>query len=649
VCGIAGIFTPIGVTTDRLGRMSELLRHRGPDDEGFVLIDREGQPRHHSGADSVEEIRSRLSPLDSIPSDETSYPVGLVHRRLSILDLSAAGHQPMLSASGRFVLAYNGEVYNYLELRAELESDGARFHSGTDTEVILAAWEAWGPACLEKFVGMWAFCIWDMHTQEAFLVRDRFGIKPLYYKASDGTFVFSSELKAIIQTETDAPHIDRTAVAEFLFYGKTTAPSGNLFDGIEELPEGSFLRYSLQDQKCTMHRYYQFGAAGSIDGQATTAETSYATFSEYLNRSIELHLRSDVPVGVCLSGGLDSSYIAAYLAANHPGIPLKTFTAGYRDKDVDESHLALMIRDRYPSVDATVVYPAIETTWSSLDRQIYHHDLPFHSSSMFAQWAVMESVRDGGIKVVMNGQGADEVIGGYYTFAGQHLLDLLLRFRLLRFLRERKELRAGFSKHVEKDILRALYNYLPAQMQKKARSKSRVGAKLLRPEYSMLLGDGQEDSRRRRGYRGMTIESVRYGLQQLLRYEDRISMAFSIESRVPFLDHRFAEHVLSMRSDWKIREGWTKYPLRRAGEGLVPENIRLRRDKMGFLTPAQRWLGEKQSEIVEAIAGSPIRSVIDPEMFEALGKKSATDPTHVSETWKVYVLARWLDIFNVRL
>lgn len=629
--------------------MSELLRHRGPDDEGFALIDRTGNASLYSGGDSANEVKAIQQPLKSIANADVSFPAGLLHRRLSILDLSVAGHQPMISSSGRFLLTYNGEVYNYIEIREELEGRGVRFRSGTDTEVILAAWETWGPACLDKFMGMWSFCLWDIQEQEAYLVRDRFGIKPLYFKASADEFVFSSELKAIVRTDSDAVHIDRTAVAEFLFYGKTSSPSGNLLAGIDELPEGSFLRYRLKDNSYSVVRYYQFGTSTHSSAHGLTEEASYETFSFYLNRSIEQHLRSDVPVGVCLSGGLDSSYIASYLAAHHPNVPLKTFTAGYREKEVDESQLALQVRDMYSAVDASVVYPDIDSTWSSLDRQIYHHDLPFHSSSMFAQWSVMESVRNGGIKVVMNGQGSDEVIGGYYTFAGQHLLDLLLRFRFLRFARERAELRAGFSKHVEKDVLRALYNYLPTSLQKKARERNRLGAKLLRPEYLALLGDGQEDSKRRRGYRGMTIESVRFGLQQLLRYEDRISMAFSIESRVPFLDHRFAEHVLGMRSEWKIRDGWTKYPLRRAGEGLVPESIRLRRDKMGFLTPAQRWLHEKQSEIIETIAGSPIRSIIDPSLFEGLGKQTATDPTHVSETWKVYVLARWLDIFNIRL
>ncbi|MFA6235242.1 MAG: asparagine synthase (glutamine-hydrolyzing) [Bacteroidota bacterium] len=649
MCGIAGIIQSSGVPLVRLARMSQILQHRGPDDEGFVLVDEAGNLQSAAGGDSVEQIRALYPRLENIDTGDHVIRVGLAHRRLSILDLSEAGHQPMLSHDARYVITYNGEVYNYLELRAELELQGTTFRTGTDTEVVLAAWEFWGPQCLDKLVGMWAFCLYDVQENTVFLVRDRFGIKPLYYTDTQIGIVFSSELKAIVQTAESRPVLDAQATAEFLFYGSTVDPSGIMIRDISEVPEGCYLVYQVDDKSSSIVRYYDLNQVSASTRTPASAEDAYTRFTELLNNSIELHLRSDVPVGVCLSGGLDSSYIASFLASRFADVPLKTFTAGYHDERFDESRLALTVRDRYPAIDSTIVYPDIETTWSSLDQQIYHHDLPFHSSSMFAQWSVMESVKKGGIKVVMNGQGSDELIGGYYNFAGQMLLGLLFQMRLARFSREYSALKKGFTKHIETDILRAMYNYLPAYVQAKARKSQRIGAKILGTSYVQLAIGTGNDTRSRRSYRGLAVESVRFGLQQLLRYEDRISMAFSIESRVPFLDHRFAELVLSMRPEWKIRDGWTKYPLRQSGKGLVPEGIRQRRDKMGFLTPAEVWLSEKNSEIRTFVADSRIRSLIDFDAYNTVFSAEHRDPTHISEWWKIFILAKWLENYDIQV
>jgi len=569
------------------------------------------------------------------------------HRRLSIIDLTDEAAQPMLSVDGRYLLVFNGELYNYVELREELLSAGATFRSVSDTEVLLASWEKWGIDCLSRFIGMWAFCIYDSIEKVAWLARDRFGIKPLYYSIDKKTLRFASECKALLRESGRGAKLEHSAAAQFLFYSSTFNPSGLLFSEIEEVPQGTVLRYDLVTADLKNYHYYTFGNINPEVSESLSEEEANATFGELLNASIRLHKRADVPVGVCLSGGLDSSYIASFLASQYSDVSLKSFTAGYSIDTVDESRLAALVRDRYPAIQSTVVYPEMDQTWESLDKQIYHHDLPFHSSSMFAQWEVMRSVQERGIKVVMNGQGSDELLGGYYNFTGQYLVSLLVGFRWLRFMHEARELKKGFTSHLRDDMQRAFYNYLPSVLRSAIRKQKRIGAGLLKPALVALLESDFPGAEYRKTFHGLAVESVKYGLQQLLRYEDRISMAFSIESRVPFLDHRFAEHVLRMKPEWLIKNGFTKYPLRQLGAGLVPDEIRWRRDKMGFLTPAGRWLVEKRNDILEFMHSSRIRSLIDVESYNRLIGQDMNQPTHVSEAWKLFIFAKWLEIYDV--
>ncbi len=644
MCGIAGIINLQGVNPSHLHNMSRVLKHRGPDDEGFVLLSQSSPDQFFKGQDTINE----LAELPSISEQNTnpSYSVGLMHRRLSILDLSASGHQPMAYDNNRYTIVFNGEIYNYKELKSELTQKGHSFTSESDTEVILAAYKQWAEKCVEKFVGMWAFALFDQTKNQLFISRDRFGIKPLYYFKNDNSFVFASEIKALLQLDFIKPEAHMDSIFEYITFGATSDPSANLFKNINVLPPAHNITIDINAFQVTTQCYYDLKGTVSNYSLPNT-QNNQDTFSQLLNTSIDLHLRSDVPIGSTLSGGLDSSTLVALAAGKMNGKTFKTYTAAYHEKDIDESDFAKKVISGHSNIDSHFTYPDIQTYWQDIDKLIWHQDLPINSTSMFAQWEVMKLASQNHTKVLLDGQGADEILGGYYNFAGIFLIEKLKHLNIKSFLNERTELKHKFSPNINNTLGRALYYYIPEFMQRQVRAKKRLGMGFIANKHQHELNSIHVPARGGTSMKEQSLLSVSFGLQDLLRYEDRNSMAFSIESRVPFLDHRLVEFSIALNNDWKIKNGWTKYILRKTAEPLLDKEVVWRKYKMGFLTPQKVWKSQAQKELDQFINDISIPDFLDKNYLIQLNNASINDSSHLSEFWKMVSFLKWADIFKV--
>lgn len=639
MCGIAGIYNPSGVSLEEVIELSQTLKHRGPDDEGFYLAN-QNHAENCRGEDTITELQQlkHLSEVNSQPN------LALVHRRLSILDVSALGHQPYISDDGNYVMVFNGEVYNFKEIRQELEQKGHTFKSNSDTEVVLKAYIEWGKACVNRFVGMWAFVVYDKQENTLTLSRDRYGIKPLYYCHNDNCFAFASEIKALLKLKDVDKTVSNENLGSYLAFGTTSNPYQNLFENILDIEPGCNYTYNLTTQKITKENYF------SIEDQSQKSKeginTNTLQFEELFNQSIGLHLRSDVEVGSCLSGGLDSSAIV-YSASKQLGdVSLKTFTAAYQNKTVDESEYAQLVANQLGNVKDTYTYPDAKTLVADMDKMLYHQDLPIGSTSIFAQWEVMKCANQNQVKVLLDGQGADEVLGGYYNFAGIHLIELLKSLKFVRFLKEYNQLKKNFTPQMKNAVLRAAYYYLPKNLQQKLRAKERLSYNFIKSEKVNELA---LDIPKRGGktFSEHVNLSVQYGMYELLRYEDRNSMAFSIESRVPFLDHRLVDFIRTLPNNQKIHGGWTKYVLRKMLDEKLDDKVVWRKDKKGFVTPQQDWKNELMTSLTTELKESDMPSLMDKEYVLKLCDRDFSNASHLSEFWRAYSVVKWYNIFNL--
>ncbi|HEX7413100.1 MAG TPA: asparagine synthase (glutamine-hydrolyzing) [Bacteroidia bacterium] len=644
MCGIAGIISLEGVNPADLQKMSALLQHRGPDDEGFLLLNPQDKPQHLKGNDTIARL-SHLAHIKGV-NFQTTATLGLVHRRLSIIDLSPAGHQPMSYANDTCQLVFNGEIYNYKELRETLRSKGIVFKTDTDTEVILAAYAHWGEACVQQFIGMWAFALYDTNKQQLFLSRDRFGIKPLYYSLHTNKLAFASEIKALLALNFIKPEADMPSVYEYIAFGATANPSANLFKQIQCLPPSHNMRVDIRDLKTSIENYYDLEQ--QVNNYPLPPHSQMqTTFTNLLTDSIQLHLRSDVPIGSALSGGLDSSTLVAIASSKMNGTTFKTFTASYHEKNIDESHYAKLVTNALPNTQAHYTYPQINDYWADLEKLTWHQDLPINSTSMFAQWQVMKLAKEQNIKVLLDGQGADEILGGYYNFAGIYLIELLKQGKLAAFFSERKQLKTNFTPAINSSLGRAFYYFLPPFMQRTLRAKKRLGMGFINDSYQRELNHISVPERGGKSFKQQSLLSMAFGLQDLLRYEDRNSMAHSIESRVPFLDHRLVEFSIALNNNWKIKNGYTKFILRKTAEPLLPKEVVWRKDKMGFLTPQKNWKASSQKELHDFINQTTIPPFLNKEYITNLCSSDLTNSSHLSEFWKIISFLKWAQIFQV--
>ncbi len=614
MCGIAGATSPSGIDPLLLPGMGDAIRHRGPDGEGYMLHAPGGEIRRFHG--------QRPGP------DEAPATVGFAHRRLSIIDLSEASDQPMVSEDGRLALAYNGELYNYVELREELAAAGRPARTEGDTEIVLNAYAEWGPACLEKFVGMWALAILDTRDDTLFLSVDRFGIKPLFHTVAGGTLYFASEIKSLLSVPAVAPEPDEDVARKFMLTGRVDESPETFFAGVERLPPAHYAVVPLDRAEPVRPRRYWEIPEQSFRGSRRKAAREFA---ERFEESVRVHLRSDVPVGTCLSGGLDSSAIVCVAeelraAGRVPQYAHHGF--GYLPQDSEYSERGFMEEVvRRTGLEMTYVQPSHDQFRDALLEIVRRQDEPFPSTSIAAQWFVFGAAREAGLKVMLDGQGADEVLGGYLGF-----LPLIEQMKERNSPRMRLARLRGTAPPPQDPEAPIPDSATTAVLSPALRERSKLGD-LIGPEYGSLN-------------EVLAAHTTTIGMPSLLRFEDRNSMAHSIEARVPFLDHRLVEFAFSLPGKHKIDDGETKAVLRRALEGTLPESIRTRKDKIGFRAePSATWeLAERNRDSLLADRSGYEERWFDRGGVEAL-LSSGRSPDTEFMLWRVLNTKLWLRTF----
>lgn len=569
MCGIAGIVSLDGFDYQSLVAMTNLISYRGPDGFGFAY---DSLAKNSSLELVHNQYRSPRTP-DAV--------VGLGNRRLAILDISNAGNQPMAIEEGSYCITFNGEIYNYKEVRSELERYGHRFHSRTDTEVILRSYLEWGENCLHRFNGMWSFALWDRPRQTLFCARDRFGVKPFYYALTEGSFYFGSEIKQVLQASQIARTANPRSVHHFLASGLVDFSSETFFRNVYQLQGGHLLRLKLSDRLTpVVERYWELRITPN---SAMNEEDATNEFRHRFKAAVKLRLRSDVPVGVCLSGGLDSSAVLCEAKKLSPSVDFQTFSACFVEPSIDErDYIAAAIA----SARATghQVYPLVGPFWKAIRTISYHQDEPLISTGTFPQWCVMEEARKTRVPVLLGGQGGDETLCGYRKFRYFYLWHLLRSGDPAFFRELALSARNGTRFYWATG---AAAKYLPAPLQRPFSLLHRVATPEFEKQYEACKIDlGAASNLAHRQKIDLTFSS----LPALLHYEDRMSMAHSIESRLPFLDYELVEFTVNCPPSLKLRDGWSKWLLRASMRGTLPEKIRLRRTKLGFDTPNDEWV-----------------------------------------------------------
>ncbi len=598
MCGIAGWMGPSaeGMGCREARAVLDILEHRGPDDWGWFTASGEG-------------VRSGKH----LPED-FSGPVQFLHRRLAILDLSEAARQPMSSQCGRFHICFNGEIFNFIELRAELEREGRTFHTLSDTEVLLEGYAQWGQDLFRRLIGMFAIALWDQAERRMILVRDPFGIKPLFWMPWRGGVAFASEIKALMALPGADRRVDPQSLCDFLRFSTTDHRPDTLFSSVKSLRPAQMMTWDARNPGAGLKdlgRFWAFSLDREID---ISFDEAAERLRDLFLESVRMHLRSDVPVGAALSGGIDSSAIVMAMRQLEPNLELHTFTFQSDDPSVDETAWAEMVSSA-ARAHTHRVRPGVRELSEDLPALIASQDEPFGSMSIHAQYCVFRLAKEHGITVMLDGQGADEMLGGYPIFSAARVASLVrsgqwgkaaaLLYRASRLPgRSRLPLMTGpfllpeaiqapFRKLVGEEIWPGWVNrewFSSRGILPRARYAPGQGTRFLKDQLGRALGESS--------------------LPMLLRYEDKNSMAHSIESRVPFLTTRLVDFVFSLPESHIVSDdGTTKAVFRKAMRGLVPGPILDRRDKIGFQAPALPWLKALQPLIEAKLNSEAARSM----------------------------------------
>ena len=598
MCGIAGIFNKnTRADIDALKKMTDAIAHRGPDGEGHWI--------------------------------SNSGKVALGHRRLSIIDLSDNGKQPMHYLN-RYTITFNGEIYNYIELKNTLVQKGYKFESKSDTEVLLALFDLKREKCLEDLDGMFAFAIWDEKEQQLFCARDRFGEKPFFYHHDpEKQFAFASEMKSLWQLGIKK-QVNPVMMVNFLnnvySLDNPSRKSDTFYQDIHKLEPAHYL---VMDSELRISKKKYWDINPLLVNRDIREEQAIEKFRELFSKSVKHRLRSDVPVGSSLSGGLDSSSIVCLINSlnSEHSLIQKTFSARFKNYEKDEGKfMEAVIKATH--VDAHFCWPAEEQFITDFDKMFYHQEEPFSSASIFAQWSVMMLAKQNNVTVLLDGQGADEMLAGYHYYFSTYFNELY---------RNGQDL----YKH-EVNCYRKMHNpeyifYGETTNPSPIDTISRRIKSYVRPVYKAIFrnsGYTHNKSFLHRDYLSQFTSkdfySIKFdgnlnqqlyystctsGLETLLRYADRNSMAHSREVRLPFLSHQLVEFVFALPSGLKIRDGWTKYLLRKSMENILPPEITWRVDKIGYEPPQKKWLSDKR--ITEKIQDSKLdlekRKIINPD------------------------------------
>ena len=636
MCGLLGVIdAPPGLLDASLvGRLLSLLHHRGPDDCGWLTLDRSG-------------VRTGSDP------DDLAGDVVLLHTRLSILDLSPAGHQPMSTTDGRFHLSFNGEIYNYVELRRELEALGHAFVSGGDTEVLLAAWAEWEAGALERLVGMFAFALVDAERRTMVLARDQFGIKPLYYTRLPQRLAFASEIPPLLELPGVSRHAHPQRAYDYLRFGRTDDEAQTMFAGIRQVQPAHYAELSLDAPDRIVERAYWRLQPQPVGGLSLD-EAADRLRDLYLD-NVKLHLRSDVAVGAAFSGGVDSSAnVTAMRFLSGAGLELHTFSYVADDPALSEERWMSLVA-RQEGVVAHTVEATPQEMQAGLDRLIEVQGEPFGGTSIYAQFCVFRLAQEVGIKVMLDGQGADELFAGYRYYLSARLAGLVSSGAVggaARLLSALGDLPGTSPGEVAGAALRSVVPPAAAPVARRLARRPLV-PDWLDEQWLAAHDVAVDDPQRalRTSLRAFRLDSVSGNLRALLRYEDRNSMAHSIESRVPFLTPALAEFAAGMPDHYLIApDGIGKLVLRQSLRGLVPDAILNRRDKIGFATPEPAWLRTVGPWVDAVFAGEPARAAGPLRIGQARAHwhaiRAGSRPFDAS-AWRWLNFVRWLERFEL--
>jgi asparagine synthase (glutamine-hydrolysing) len=615
MCAITGIISKNTSLINKviLKKMTDAIAHRGPDGEAFWVNSKNN--------------------------------IGFGHRRLSIIDLSNAAAQPMFYL-GRYTIIHNGEIYNYREIKEELLKRGYSFQSQSDTEVILAAYDYYKEECLQYFDGMFAFTIWDEKEQTLFCARDRFGEKPFYYSFNDEQFIFSSEAKAIwangLEKKTNNP-----LLLNYLVLGHTQTAADNtitFFQDIFSLPAAHYLKFTLSDFSFTINRYWDCDKETKI---SISEKDAVEKFNELFYTSVKRRLRSDVTLGTSLSGGLDSSSIISTISKIQGTNSLQTFSAVFPGFEKDESKYIQLVTEKFNLKNYSIT-PTAEDLIKDIERVCYHQEIPFTSSSIFAQYKVFELAKQQNVKVLLDGQGADETLAGYNKYIHWYLQELLSS-RSYKFYSEKRSLRKNkisFRWNLKNNIAAWFPSQATYQLEKRETKKL--------SHFSDITDDFKNEYLDKQSiYKPIVFKlndilyfnTFQSGLEELLRYADRNSMAYGREVRLPFLNHELVQFIFSLPSQFKIHNGYTKWLLRESMKQNLPDTVVCRKEKIGFETPQKKWM--ENSLLQEYIRDAKTQLVKNGILKSStLNKKIQPHNAYAAENfdWRYLIAAKCINV-----
>lgn len=626
MCGISGYFLKhhfrSTVKPDLIGSLSRLT-HRGPDDSGIE--------------------KSHLVWGD----------IGLAQARLSIIDLSELGHQPMFSDDGRYALVYNGEIYNYLELKNELKELGVKFVGSSDTEVLLKAWIVWGESCISRLIGMFAFAVCDKQNGKLTLVRDAFGIKPLFYASQDWGFCFASEPDALLILRGSGAELNYQRAYDYLVHGDYDSNESTFFGGVNQIPPGTYAAFDLSSGRLLQTERWWSPKVIETAGLSITAASK--ELRELFLDSIRLHLRSDVPLGAALSGGIDSSAVVCAMRYLEPNASIHTFS--YIAKDSSESEEIWVDKvNSYINAIPHSVYADSQDMMRDLDEMIICQGEPFGGTSIYAQFRVFKLAKECGVTVTLDGQGADELLAGYHGYPGPRFKSMLFQghpFKAAKFLN-------SWSKWPGRSLWRGVRlagaEFLGGDLYQQLRSLT-FGSNVpswINNSYLMQQGvdlvypvqRGDSSIPERGLIAALSLAATSRGLPALLRHSDRNSMHFSIESRVPFLTTKLADFTYSLPEHYLVsNEGETKCVFRMAMRGIVPDEILDRRDKVGFSTPESDWLKNIISTPEEWLVKGPQLDFLNHDEICRQIKEMASGKQKVTQqAWRWINFYKWYEL-----
>ena len=608
MCGIAAIvsLSNSSLPSSWIEKMNERVTHRGPDSEGIFL--------------------------------DKNFALG--HRRLSIVDTSAAANQPLHYKD--LVITYNGEVYNFPEIRAELKKYGYQFRTTSDTEVVMAAYDYWGQDCVHHFEGMWAFVLFDKKANQLFISRDRFGQKPLIYTRTEQYFAWCSEAKQLLDLPGFKAEMNQQSAFDFLIFASINHNSETFFKNVFMLPAGHSMLYDLQTNRFTIYQWYHFPKL-SVSG--ITLPEAANNFRNLFINSIEHRLRADVQVGSCLSGGLDSSSIVCTIRelSNGSRNPV-TISICWPGKEIDEQEYIDTVVNKI-QCGSHKVYPDMDELNQVLDKIIYHQDQPLLSASHFSEYKVYEAAAKENLKVMMDGQGADEYLAGYRLFQFYNILGLFHNNKLGDMRKEWAALCESFGFSNNK-LLRSL---LYVKYRRKAKNTGSTFRKSWVNNFDsqnpVMLPANLQPGISNFSKHQLFVSSLPYQLHSA----DRNSMCHSVEARLPFLDHRLVEFTYSLPDNFKIRTGISKFVLRNALKKVLPEKITNRQSKQAFPAPESEWLRSNKNWVNAQLKESTesLNGILNPEKitsaFNNFLNKESEDYTLL---FRVINLNKWLRIFN---